>query len=411
MSWATFSSKEKIFAGERKNTVNPCVSVEQNMVEQTEHKELVPRLRFRGFTEPWRQRKLGDVCEYFKSGSFISASKIIRESLYPVFGGNGLRGYTDDFNHEGFYALIGRQGAQCGNITFSTGKAYFTEHAIAVKSFSDKETLFLGYLLLRLKLGRLSDQSAQPGLAVNKLRELTINLPIKSEQESIGLFLERLDDLIAAYEQEYELLQSKKNYYLQKVLSNYLSFESDPDRWQERKFNEIFQAVSVKGFPDLPVLSASQDLGMVYRDQLDTDIKFNKHSLAGYKRVSAGDFVISLRSFQGGFEYSTITGICSPAYTVFRFIKPNEHDPLFWKVVFKSPHFIELLKTVTFGIRDGKAISFSDVGTLRLQVPSFDEQKQIGVFFETLNNLLCAVQNKIELLQKKKKYYLQNMFI
>lgn len=89
-------------------------------------------------TPTWEQRKLGDLCVEFRSGEFISASDITETGEYPVFGGNGLRGFTDRFNHDGEYTLIGRQGALCGNVNFAVGKSYFTEHAIAVRA--DKKT-------------------------------------------------------------------------------------------------------------------------------------------------------------------------------------------------------------------------------------------------------------------------------
>ena len=87
-----------------------------------------------------------------------------------MFGGNGLRGYTDRHNHDGDYALIGRQGALCGNMNYAAGKAYFTAHAVAVKANTLNETLFLFYRLGTMNLGQYSGQSAQPGLAVGALR-------------------------------------------------------------------------------------------------------------------------------------------------------------------------------------------------------------------------------------------------
>lgn len=107
-----------------------------------------PEIRFPGFTGAWEQRKLGELSSVFKSGDFISASEIAETGKYPVFGGNGLRGFTDRYNHDGEYALIGRQGALCGNVNYSVGKSYFTEHAIAVKAGKANETRFLYYLFI-----------------------------------------------------------------------------------------------------------------------------------------------------------------------------------------------------------------------------------------------------------------------
>ena len=150
----------------------------------------------------WEQRKLGEVASEFQSGEFISASEISESGRYPVYGGNGLRGYTDRYNHDGFFALIGRQGALCGNVNSADGKAYFTEHAVAVKANSNNDTGFLVHLLRRMDLGQYSGQSAQPGLAVGVLREVEATAPAKGEQRAIGALFSHLDSLITLHQRE-----------------------------------------------------------------------------------------------------------------------------------------------------------------------------------------------------------------
>ena len=150
----------------------------------------------------WEQRKLSEVTTEFKSGEGIKADEIEENGTYPVYGGNGLRGYTERYNHDGEYALIGRQGALCGNMNYSVGKAYFTEHAVAVKANESNDTRFLYYLLDRMDLGRYSDQSAQPGLAVNKLVVLHTYVPRKQEQEAIGVYFKSLDHLITLHQRK-----------------------------------------------------------------------------------------------------------------------------------------------------------------------------------------------------------------
>lgn len=169
-----------------------------------------PEIRFPGFTGAWEQRKLGDLCVEFRSGEFISASDITETGEYPVFGGNGLRGFTDRFNHDGEYTLIGRQGALCGNVNFAVGKSYFTEHAIAVRADQKNQTRFLYYLFSTMDLGQYSGQSAQPGLAVGNLVELKSTLPDKQEQEKISGFLTALDTLITLHQRELEETKTYK---------------------------------------------------------------------------------------------------------------------------------------------------------------------------------------------------------
>ena len=179
--------------------------------------ETKPEIRFEGFTDDWEQRKLGECCQEFKSGSFISASDIGDVGKYPVYGGNGLRGFSAEYNHDGEFALIGRQGALCGNMNYSVGRAYFTEHAIAVQANKTADTKFLYYLLRKMNLGQYSDQSAQPGLAVGKLVKLTELFPSVAEQIKIGHQFMGIDNLITLHQRKCESLQHLKSALLHKI--------------------------------------------------------------------------------------------------------------------------------------------------------------------------------------------------
>ncbi|MDA0411391.1 restriction endonuclease subunit S, partial [Levilactobacillus brevis] len=190
-----------------------------------------------------------------------------------------------------------------------------------------------------------------------------------------------------------------------------LRFKGFTDPWEKRKAKHLFVPVIEKGRPELPVLSVTQDRGLVYRDQVGIDIKFNRSTLSSYKVVHVNDFVISLRSFQGGFELSDKLGITSPAYTIFVPKEVDSQDNQYWAKQFKTFRFIESLKTVTFGIRDGKSISFKEFGDLKFLYPcSKNEQHQIGKLFETLDNLIAVNQRKLAKLKELKQGYLQKLF-
>ena len=153
-------------------------------------------------TDAWEQRRLGELCDEFRSGEYIKASLIHDSGNYPVYGGNGLRGFSDTYNHDGEYALIGRQGALCGNMQYAAGKAYFTEHAVAVRANNMNVTGFLFYLMGIMNLGQYSGQSAQPGLAVGSLINLEALIPSKVEQFKIAKLLNTLDNLITLHQRE-----------------------------------------------------------------------------------------------------------------------------------------------------------------------------------------------------------------
>ena len=154
------------------------------------------------------------------------------------------------------------------------------------------------------------------------------------------------------------------------------------------------------------MLSATQDKGMIPRSSTGIDIKYEKKSLRGYKKIEPGDFVVHLRSFQGGFAYSDLTGIVSPAYTVFTFKQPEMFNNYFWKEKFTSYNFIQLLKKVTYGVRDGRSISYSDFLTLNEKFPVKVEQTKIADLFKIIDNLITLQQRKLEILIKLKRSFL-----
>ena len=121
--------------------------------------------------------------------------------------------------------------------------------------------------------------------------------------------------------------------------------------------------------------------------------------------------MIHLRSFQGGFALSKLEGITSPAYTIIDFIDKENSLPAFWNSILTSRDFIKRLETVTYGIRDGKSISFKDFSSLKFVFPEFKEQQAIGSYFSNLNNLMNSHQEKISQLETLKKKLLQDMFI
>ena len=133
---------------------------------------------------------------------------------------------------------------------------------------------------------------------------------------------------------------------------------------------------------------------MIRRDENSINIFHDKKNEAGYKRVLPGQFVIHLRSFQGGFAHSAIEGITSPAYTVFGFSEPEKHDSEYWKYVFTSKSFIQRLETVTYGIRDGRSISYEEFLTLGFVYPSKAEQTAIARYLDKLSDLITLHQRK-----------------
>ena len=180
-------------------------------------------------------------------------------------------------------------------------------------------------------------------------------------------------------------------------------FREFSEEWEVLNAGDIFVEYIDKGHPGLPILAASQELGINFLHDEKSEVT--------YKRVLPGQFVIHLRSFQGGFAHSTIEGIASPAYTVFEFRDKERHYDFFWRYIFSSRHFIHRLREITYGIRDGRSINVNEFWEMKFSFPSFDEQHRIGTFFQTLDRLIDIRQKKLAKLQKLKKAMLAKMFV
>ena len=189
-----------------------------------------------------------------------------------------------------------------------------------------------------------------------------------------------------------------------------IRFKGFEEEWTPEYATNIFSSICDKGHPDLPVLSATQDRGMIIRDKSEKIVLHNKANEVGYKRVAPGQFVIHLRSFQGGFAHSDVEGITSPAYTVMGLKHPELHSDYFWKIVFSSKEFINRLKAVTYGIRDGRSISYDDFLELSFSSPAPTEQRAIANFFKAASNHISILQNKITSLKSLKICYLNRLF-
>ena len=249
------------------------------------------------------------------------------------------------------------------------------------------------------------------------LKDVALQLPTLTEQTSISNFFCTLDNALTFYKRKLDGLRELKKGYLQQMFPQNgervprVRFKGYTNEWETKKAGEIFISVSDKNHPHLPVLSASQEKGMVFRNEIGIDIKYDENALGTYKRILPHQFAIHLRSFQGGFAHSTIEGITSPAYTVLDFESQNEHVSEFWKEIFTSPMFIKRLETITYGIRDGRSISFSEFSTLTISCPSFEEQTAIGNFFRAIDEQIATQTQRMEQLKQLKAAYLQKMFV
>ena len=386
--------------------------------------EKKPALRFKGFTDPWEQRKLGDLCVEFRSGEFISASDITETGEYPVFGGNGLRGFTDRFNHDGEYTLIGRQGALCGNVNFAVGKSYFTEHAIAVRADKKNQTRFLYYLFSTMDLGQYSGQSAQPGLAVGNLVELKSTLPDKQEQEKISGVLTALDTLITLHQRKYEKLVNIKKSMLDKMFPKNgasvpeIRFKGFTDPWEQRKLGEIAFFSKGVGYSKNDLCEEGTPIilyGRLYTKyetcifDVDTFVKEKAGSV-----YSKGGEVIVPASGETAEDISIASVVVKPGILLggdLNVVSPTaEYDSAFLALTISSGATHKYLSSLAQG-KSVVHLHNADIQSVSAKFPTKREQEKIHLLFGKIDTLITLHQRKLEKLQNIKKSCLEKMFV
>lgn len=184
--------------------------------------ETSPKLRFPEFQDAgaWLQKQVKDVCQ-LQAGKFVSAAEIngnTNNGLYPCYGANGLRGYTKSYTHTGKYALIGRQGALCGNVVLATGQFHATEHAVVATPKGGVDTDWLFYMLTHSNLNQYATGQAQPGLSVENLEKVNIQIPkTENEQQKIAGCLSSIDKLIIVQTQKLAALKAHKKGLMQQL--------------------------------------------------------------------------------------------------------------------------------------------------------------------------------------------------
>ncbi len=187
-----------------------------------------------------------------------------------------------------------------------------------------------------------------------------------------------------------------------------IRFKGFSDEWEQRKFGEVFEEYSEKNHLELSPLTIIQGVGTILREYSNRNLQYDKSSLSGYKMVRRNDFIVHLRSFEGGLEKANSDGIISPAYHTFHGI---ETDSRFYYPFFRSKYFIDvLLKPHVYGIRDGKSIDIDGMKTIMIPVPSYEEQKKVGGYIDNLDHLITLHQRKYDEMKQLKKFMLQKMF-
>lgn len=395
----------------------------------------VPKIRFKGFSDDWEQRKLSEIAdkviEKNKNNEFSepftnsAEHGIIMQKDYfdrEVVNQENLDGYyivrKNDFVYNPRISVTAPVGPinrnRLGKIgVMSPLYTVFRTHGIdnLYLEFYYKTTGWHRFMELNGDSGARFDRFT---ISSSKFMEMPILFPNIDEQRKIGEYFESLDSYITLHQRKRDETIELKKYMLQKMFPQKgkktpeIRFEGFTDDWEQCRLGDIFEEYSEKNHTELPVLTVIQGRGTVERGESDRNFMYDKSNLSGYKMVRKDDFIVHLRSFEGGLEKASSNGIISPAYYTFH---GENVDSRFYYLYFRSYEFIKRKLIVhVYGIRDGKSINVDGLKTIKIPYTSYKEQCRIGDYLERLDRLITLHQRKCDELKEVKKFMLQNMF-
>ena len=406
----------------------------------TDTAKILPKLRFPEFENDgeWKVVKLEDIAKRItlknkdkKSLPVLTNSAsggIVKQEDYfdrEIVSKDNLINYyivsDDDFVYNPRISTIAPVGPISRNkigegvmsplytvFRFVEGDVDFFEHYFKTNNWHQ-------YLKDKANFGARFDRM---NITTEDFISLPIPFPSLPEQQKITAFLTSLDELISAHTKKLEALKAHKKGLMQQLFPaigektpklRFPEFKNDGE-WNFANGDILFKPIVNKQHnSDLPVLAITQEQGAVPREMIDYNVIVSDKSIENYKIVEIGDFIISLRSFQGGIEYSHYKGLCSSAYIVLR----RTNDTIcneFYRHYFKSHQYIQDLNRNLEGIRDGKMVSYKQFSEIKIPHPSLPEQQKIVSFLSSIDETIQAQDDKIRKLKTYKNGLMQQMF-
>jgi len=397
-----------------------------------------PKIRFKGFTKDWEQRKLGDMGSTYTGLSGKTKEDFGHGDAKFITYMNVFSNPVANLDMTESVEIDSKQNCvKAGDVFFTTSSetpeevgmsSVMPENAdnIYLNSFcfgyrpTEKFDLnYLAYVLrtesFRKEMTFLAQGISRYNISKNKVMEVEIPIPSLDEQSRVGQYFKNLDTLITLHQRKCEQTKNLKKYMLQKMFPQNgakvpeIRFNGFTHDWEQRKLGDVFKEYSEKNHTELSALTIIQGGGTVKREDSDRNLMYDTSNLSNYKMVRKDDFIVHLRSFEGGLEKSSLDGIISPAYHTFH---SDMADSRFYYPYFRSYEFIKhKLVSHVYGIRDGRSIDIDGMKTIEIPYTSIEEQRKIGDYLDCLDHLITLHQRKCDELKKMKKFMLQNMFI
>ena len=376
--------------------------------------------------EDWGITKLKYICR-MQSGNNLTSLEISSENdggkIFPVYGGNGQRGYYSDFTNEGNYCLVGRQGALAGNVHFVSGKFWATDHAIVVYEHTHTYSKYLCYLLKAMNLNQYAfETSAQPGLSVEKILQLEMIHCPKGEQTQIADFLDKkvaqLDEVKSLLEEQIKTLEDYRRSLIYETVTKGLDktvplkdsgvdwIGQIPEGWEVKKHKYIMSKTktSCSHYSGQKILSLTRQ-GVISRDVESGKGKMPA-SFDGYQFLTRGDLLLCLFDIDvtprcvGVVESD---GLTSPAYS--RFKVSEDSSAYYYYYLFLSMDDDKVLLHLAKNLRN--SLTEDDFGDIETIVPSYEEQVIIANYLNKktllIDKLIKLKKEQIENINKQRQ--------
>ena len=384
----------------------------------------VPNLRFPEFEGEWEESTIGEMFDLYSGNTPSRLNKEhFKGTVNWISSGELKEHYLSSSKEQiseeaaknlkllpvgtfviAIYGLEAEGVRGTGSITQEPSTISQACMSFIPKGVIENEFLYSWYKKHGNVIGiRYAQGTKQQNLSYDILEKFRIAYPNTKEQEKLNKFISLLDKRIATQNKIIEDLKKLKSAIIEKLYSEI--------QGKEYSYRQLFEIINERNnrLEFSNVLSASQERGMVSREDLNLDIKFERSNINTYKIVRNGDYVIHLRSFQGGFAFSDIVGVCSPAYTIMRPKDLLEYGYLSY--YFTSRQFIKSLVIVTYGIRDGRSINVDEWFDMKIVIPTKEQQRHIVRTIKVFENKIENEEMYASCLLKQKQHLLRQMFI
>ena len=330
----------------------------------------------------------------------------VNDGIYPFYVRSQNVERINSWTFDGEAVLTAGDGVGVGKVFHHTyGKVGVHQRVYILSDFKCDANYLFHYFASNFynRIKRMSAKNSVDSVRKEMITEMPLYLPCQQEQTKIGQLLTLLDERIAIQSKVIEDLKKLKCAIIEELYAGI--------QGTKYSYRQLFNIINErnKNLEYSNILSASQEKGMVSREELNLDIQFERSNINTYKIVRRGDYVIHLRSFQGGFAFSEKNGVCSPAYTILRPNNLLEYGYL--SNYFTSRDFIKSLIIVTYGIRDGRSINVEEWLDMKIAIPSKEQQTYIVNIIESIENKIRNEETYLNCLSNQKQYLLRQMFI